>query len=160
MILRPNISDYLYKRIKQGKITHRFDLNLPYKNKTFEIPNEDHFILILYNNKDIPILGFEFKYSGNGSIEVLYIHGNKEIRGQEIGVKIYEELSKHIKAPIYSGEQQTPYSRFGIWKKLIDKYPDKVVPYDKWKFKDIPLTNIKLDDIYNNNNYLLKLFPI
>ena len=84
---RPNISDYLYKRIKQGKITNRFDLNLPYKNKTFEIPNEDSFILILYNNKDIPILGFEFEYSGDGSIEVLYIHGNKEIRGQEIGLK-------------------------------------------------------------------------
>jgi hypothetical protein len=89
----------------------------------------DDLIFDIYLHDNENILGqitlskFEDGYS------IVDIHFSESISGKELGLKIYLSLIKILNSPLYSGNSQTSFSKFGIWNKLISRYSDKVVGF-------------------------------
>jgi hypothetical protein len=89
----------------------------------------DDLIFEIYLHDNENILGqitlskFEDGYS------IVDIHFSESISGKELGLKIYLSLIKILNSPLYSGNSQTSFSKFGIWNKLISRYSDKVVGF-------------------------------
>jgi hypothetical protein len=85
------------------------------------------FNVYLHDNENIlgqiTLSKFEDGYS------VIDIHFSESISGKELGLKIYLSLIKILNSPLYSGDSQTSFSRLGIWDKLINRYPDRVVGF-------------------------------
>jgi hypothetical protein len=103
-------------------------LNLsPYYD--YAIVREDKRIIDIYlhdgKKKHLMLNLFEYE----DGYMVVNIVGSKEISGQGIGVRIYDAVVNTFKKPLYSGSSQTIFSRLGIWKKLMDMYPDRIVGF-------------------------------
>ena len=117
-------------------------------------------------------------------LEVDDVRIEPRLRGNQYGMKLYLAIVDFYHEPLYSGSHQTSASNNGIWKKLIQQYPDRVVGFDKitrqdYKLKATTKTLITLPDrkhiyntikstIYNDhpkyyqklvNTRLLKLLP-
>ena len=75
------------------------------------------------------ILGYIVLENFEDGFSVVDIHISEEFGGKEYGLNIYVKLTKLLNKPIYSGQSQTIFSRKGIWKKLMDRYPENVVGY-------------------------------
>lgn len=130
-------------------------LDIPYENVIYQPKNEE-FILLAYHN-DKPVMLCIFFIEKN-SIEIEGIFANEVIRGQEIGIKTYEQIAKKFGLPISSGGSQTKYSRYGIWEKLIKKYPDNITVVDDYGGKERPLEDVGIDTVYSDVRYRLKLY--
>ena len=104
-----------------------------------------------HNNKipkrDIPYesqVAFFVSIEGyNDGFRINDVRVEPQFRKNRIGIKLYLMLSDFFKKPIYSGRTQTQHSKNGIWYKLIDLYPDRVVGFDPKKKTDLPLTILK-----------------
>jgi hypothetical protein len=148
-----------------GKLNPDIHLNIGYPNDYyFRVGSQyfDHSFLFYKNDKKTEIvLTIALKNIFDG-FQIAHVYGTQEIRGQEIGVKIYEELSNTFKKPLFSGEAQTPNSRYGIWNKLLLKYPNRVVLFNTETNENIKIneknTDMAYDDIHKVN-YLLKFLP-
>ena len=77
-----------------------------------------------------------------------------EARGQGLATKIYLQASDLLKQPIYSDTTQTDASRLGIWNKLIQMVPGRVVGFDQKTNNDLPLTMTKDGPVVNQNQPL------
>lgn len=77
-----------------------------------------------------------------------------EARGQELATKIYLQASDLLKQPIYSDTTQTDASRLGIWNKLIQIVPGRVVGFDQKTNNDLPITMTKDGPVVNQNQPL------
>ena len=153
-----DVAAQLYKQNeKKGKRMFRFNIDVGYKSRFFVV-GSGIFNIVLYDENNNPIFILHCTNFQDG-IEVKHVHSDKDIRGKEIGFKVYEEVSKQIHEPIYSGEYQTPNSKYAIWDKLIANHPDKVVAFDTHENRDIPLNNVE-SEIYGTNQYRLKLLPL
>lgn len=130
-------------------------LDIPYKNVIYQ-PDEGSFVLFAYD-KDNPVMMCEFNIESD-SIEIQGIFADESIRGQEIGIKTYEQLIKNFKLPLISDSGQNQYSRFGIWEKLIKKYPDNITVVDDYGGEERPLKDIGIDNVYDDLRYRLKLY--
>jgi len=62
-------------------------------------------------------------------------------QGKNLGFKIYQAVSDTFQRPLYSDYTHTDASRLGIWKKLIDRFPDRIVGYDQRTKEDLPLSS-------------------
>lgn len=129
-------------------------IDIPYKNDIYE-PENGQFLLFAYD-KDKPVLMCEF-YMDSDGIEIGSIFADETIRGQEIGIKIYKQLVKTFNLPLISGGSQTANSRYGIWEKLIKKYPGKITVVDYYGGKERPLEDVGIDTVYSDVRYRLKL---
>jgi hypothetical protein len=74
-----------------------------------------------------------------------------EGRGKGLAQKAYLNASDILGVPIYSDTTQTDASRLGIWDKLIQQYPDRIVGYDQKTNKDLPLSMSDKGPIVNQN---------
>jgi hypothetical protein len=61
-------------------------------------------------------------------------------QGKNLAFKVYQAVSDTFQRPLYSDQTHTDASRLGIWKKLIDKFPNRLVGYDQATREDLPLT--------------------
>lgn len=77
-----------------------------------------------------------------------------EARGQGLATKIYLQASDLLNQPIYSDTTQTDASRLGIWNKLIQMVPGRVVGFDQKTNNDLPITMTKDGPVVNQNQPL------
>lgn len=98
-----------------------------------------NYIRIFVMLEDNPIFYLGLRPYEDG-YKVGVVHAEPEARGQGLGINIYTALVDQINKPIYSDTTQTNDSRLGIWQKLIDRFPDRVVGYDQKTKEDLPLT--------------------
>jgi hypothetical protein len=140
----------------QGKNSKpiKLKLQLPYRNKTYKINNA--FITMLYQNTYDPILSCRFHINEWG-INIDHILADKSIRGQEIGIKVYQQLGLSLDLPVCSGTQQNSYSRYGIWEKLMIKYPDKINVINTQTKEVIPFSTIDKNKIYSDLEHILQI---
>jgi len=97
----------------------------------------DHLkIFVMLGDKPIFCLSLG-RYADGYKVGV--VNTEPEARGQGIGINIYAALADHLNKPIYSDRTQSDASRLGIWQKLIDRFPGRVVGYDPKTKEDLPL---------------------
>jgi hypothetical protein len=72
-------------------------------------------------------------------------------RGKGLAQKAYLNASDILGVPIYSDMTQTDASRLGIWDKLIQQYPDRIVGYDQKTNKNLPLSMTDKGPVVNQN---------
>jgi hypothetical protein len=72
-------------------------------------------------------------------------------RGKGLAQQAYLNASDILGVPIYSDTTQTDASRLGIWDKLIQQYPNRIVGYDQKTNKDLPLSMSDKGPIVNQN---------
>ena len=72
-------------------------------------------------------------------------------RGKGLAQKAYLNASDILGVPIYSDTTQTDASRLGIWDKLIQQYPDRIVGYDQKTNKNLPLSLTDTGPMLNKN---------
>lgn len=127
--------------LKDTMRSHRIDvqrsegiINYLWKNK-LNLDNlrdyafgDDLFMSVYLHNGETILGKIELEKFEDG-YSVISIHLSEEISGKELGIKTYLSLINVLNKPLYSGAQQTTFSKFGIWKKLINKFPDRVVGY-------------------------------
>lgn len=128
--------------LKYNRITPLTSINFPIKNKVFR-DGEQGLKFFLFNTDGIPVYYFGISKFHDG-YKTGVVAGSQEVQGQGLGWKLYKAVSDYVKVPLYSDSTQTDASRLGIWKKLIQNYPDQVVGYDQISRKDVPITN----DVY------------
>jgi hypothetical protein len=73
-------------------------------------------------------------------------------RGKGLAQKAYLNASDILGVPIYSDTTQTDASRLGIWNKLIQQYPDRIVGYDQKTNKNLPLSLSDKGPMVNQNH--------
>jgi hypothetical protein len=61
-------------------------------------------------------------------------------QGKNLAFKTYQAVSDTFKRPLYSDYTHTDASRLGIWKKLINQFPERMVGYDQRTKEDLPLS--------------------
>lgn len=149
------------ENLNQLKQLKNINLDIPYKNKTFEYGKRSFVTVLYYDNTKMGLASL-FTIDSNG-INIDDIKADDNIRGQEIGIKFYQALAKAFNKPICSGQNQSQYSRYGIWEKLAKRYPKKITVIDLENNKEYPLSSIGLDNVYNHHedhNYILKFNPL
>ena len=72
-------------------------------------------------------------------------------RGKGLAQKAYLNVSDILGVPIYSDTTQTDASRLGIWDKLIQQYPERIVGYDQKTNKNLPLSMTDKGPVVNQN---------
>jgi len=72
-------------------------------------------------------------------------------RGKGLAQKAYLSASDILGVPIYSDTTQTDASRRGIWDKLIQQYPDRIVGYDQKTNKNLLLSLTDKGPTVNQN---------
>jgi hypothetical protein len=120
----------------------------------------DDNVIIFKSNEDL--LRYIILQNGN---PVLYIGLSKFLdgyksgtvateivgRGKGLAQKAYLNASDILGVPIYSDTTQTDASRLGIWDKLIQQYPDRIVGYDQKTNKNLPLSLSDMGPVVNQN---------
>lgn len=110
----------------------------------FEIPltiYESNYSIRIFGflpNESLPSLMMEVGKFEDG-YQVYNVRVEPSLRGKAIASKLYAMFVKAYRAPLYSGQQQTTASNNGIWKKLIQVYPNRVVGFDQKTKEDLPL---------------------
>jgi hypothetical protein len=119
------------------------------KNVTIFKSNEDLLrYIILQDGNPVLYIGFSKFLDGYKSGAVATeIQG----RGKGLAQKAYINASDILGVPIYSDSTQTDASRLGIWDKLIQQYPDRIVGYDQKTNKNLPLSVGDKGPIVNQN---------
>jgi hypothetical protein len=128
--------------------------------KKLPVVHKDKNVIIFKSNEDL--LRYIILQDGN---PVLYIGFSKFLdgyksgavaveiqgRGKGLAQKAYINASDILGVPIYSDSTQTDASRLGIWDKLIQQYPDRIVGYDQKTNKNLPLSVGDKGPIVNQN---------
>jgi hypothetical protein len=114
-------------------------LKIPYKNITLQGSNSTN-IFLFKDNK--PIVYAHFNKFNDG-LQSKYITKSKSANISNLGVMLYEAVVNNLKLPVYSDLQQTEASKKGIWSKLFQKYPERVVAYNIKTKKISKMTNPK-----------------
>jgi 8-oxo-dGTP pyrophosphatase MutT (NUDIX family) len=125
-----------------------------YKNDNVVIFKESENLLryiILQNGNPILYLGLSKFLDGYKSgVVAVELPG----RGKGLAQQAYLDASDILNVPIYSDATQTDASRLGIWDKLIQQHPDRIVGYDQKTNQDLPLT------VHNNSPAVNQNQPI
>jgi hypothetical protein len=98
-------------------------------------------------------LGLHQFYDG---FKVDNVRVEPSLRGHQYGMKLYLAVAKYYNKPLYSGSQQTSASNNGIWKKLIEHYPNQVVGFDQKTKKDLRLKVTAKGPVVQNNRPIYK----
>jgi hypothetical protein len=115
--------------------------------RVFEIHN-GYRVFVLDNDTPILYLALPKFLDGLQSAAVAV---EPMARGKGLAQKIYLAISDQFKLPIYSDLTQTDASRNGIWGKLLNKYPDRIVGYDQKTKQELPLTSTDAGPTVNKN---------
>jgi hypothetical protein len=99
--------------------------------------------------------------------QISYTSVAERASGKRLAIRSYLKFVEISKRPLYSDYTQTPESRFGIWYKLYELFPDKVKVFADGKIYDIKIIdnemyyddNKKVYDEENNLTPILKLIP-
>jgi len=99
--------------------------------------------------------------------QISYTSVAEKASGKRLAIRCYLKFVETTKRPLYSDYTQTPESRFGIWYKLYELFPDKVHVFVNGKIYDIKMVdnemyyddNKKVYDEENDTNPILKLIP-
>jgi len=128
-----SLSDMLRHNLNQ-KISSKDRMNFLWKNKLNidglkDYAFGDEYVIDIFLHDEEMIYGQIILEKFMDGFAVVDIHVNKNFSGKEIGVKIYMSLIDILKSPLYSGASQTVFSKFGIWNKLMNRFPDRVVGF-------------------------------
>lgn len=130
-------------------------LHLPLKNIIFQ--DKTQLKLFLFDKVDKPIVYARFDKFEDG-LQSKIIVKSKSANIPNLGLMIYESIVNDLNLPIYSDNQQTDASKKKIWAKLFQKYPQRVIAYNKRTKKESKITNstsefnpvVNNDPVYNN----------
>jgi len=128
---------------KKSPVLYRDDNVIIFKS------NEDLLrYIILQNGNPVLYIGFSKFLDGykSGTVATEIVG-----RGKGLAQKAYLNASDILGVPIYSDTTQTDASRLGIWDKLIQQYPDRIVGYDQKTNKNLPLSLSDMGPVVNQN---------
>ena len=148
------------KNSSQGLVTWAYDDSI--KNNSEVIYQDSDTVIFRYspdliryivlsNGKPIAYLGLTKFLDGwkSGAVAT-----EVEARGQGLATSIYLKASDLLNQPIYSDTTQTDASRLGIWNKLIQQVPERVVGFNQKTNQDLPLSIGNNGPVVNKNQPL------
>jgi len=155
-----NLSDIENDSLKNEK-------KLIWKNKL----NLDNYFDIAYIESDNPKLIKIKIYDESKNIVMLvdmlesFLDGNQikytsvstEASGKKLGAKCYARIVELTKKPLYSDEIQTEETKYGIWFKLYEQFPNKIFAYSNGK--DNKIKKIGREFYYNKNKKVYRMHP-
>lgn len=121
-------SHHMDKQRSEGKLNYLWKNKLKLDNLMDYAFGDDILINVYLHNGNM-VLGQIILEKFEDGYSIVDIHISEELSGKEIGINIYLNLVKILNKPLYSGSSQTVFSKFGIWKKLMNRFPDRVVGY-------------------------------
>ena len=158
-------NDLMYK-IRYHEASELTSIKFPMRNRVFRDGN--NVLKFFLFNKDKPVFYLSISKFHDG-FKTSAVAGSPEVQGQGLGWRLYKAVSDYAGVPLYSDSTQTSDSKNGIWQKLIQNYPKKVIGYNQILRKNVPINNIyqtlpqnqlkDVDDDTRRNTLLLKLLP-
>jgi hypothetical protein len=155
----------MYK-IRYHEASELTSIKFPMRNRVFRDGN--NVLKFFLFNKDKPVFYLSISKFHDG-FKTSAVAGSPEVQGQGLGWRLYKAVSDYAGVPLYSDSTQTSDSKNGIWQKLIQNYPKKVIGYNQILRKNVPINNIyqtlpqnqlkDVDDDTRRNTLLLKLLP-
>jgi hypothetical protein len=131
-----NLVDWAYNDAQKKQARQLQSLKTDVPTRVYDMG--DHVRVFVMDEKG-PVLYLALeKYLDGFKTNAVQIHPRGQ--GKNLAFKVYQAVSDTFQRPLYSDQTHTDASRLGIWKKLIDKFPDRLVGYDQATREDLPLT--------------------
>jgi len=118
--------------LSKTKINNKFnsllfdnEMNIEnYNDIAYKKYDNSKIFIYLYNNKKIvfylSLLNNDFGYSIEG------VASHLSVSGKGLAQKVYLRIVEMMQEPLFSDLKQTYSSRYGIWYKLYNKYPNRI----------------------------------
>lgn len=149
-----------------GKIK---DLALDYPNLIFNSYSNKYYLVLLPKeiensdeienfdeNKIQVVFSVKFEDFQDG-IRVMNTVSNPNVRGQGLGLKIYQKLKEKY-GSIYSDTTQSSFSRFLIWMKLYDINPNSIKAFNTKTSEYFDVIKKGKQLLYDDNGKLKKVY--
>jgi hypothetical protein len=132
-----NLVDWAYNDAQEKQAQQLSALKTDVPTKVYDMG--DHVrVFVLDDQGPVLYLALE-KFLDGFKTNAVQIHPRGQ--GKNLGFKIYQAVSDTFQRPLYSDYTHTDASRLGIWKKLIDRFPNRIVGYDQRAKEDLPLSS-------------------
>jgi hypothetical protein len=131
-----NLVDWAYNDAEKKQARQLQSLKTDVPTRVYDMG--DHLRAFVMDDQG-PVLYLALeKYLDGFKTNAVQIHPRGQ--GKNLAFKVYQAVSDTFQRPLYSDQTHTDASRLGIWKKLIDKFPNRLVGYDQATREDLPLT--------------------
>jgi hypothetical protein len=131
-----NLVDWAYNDAEKKQARQLQSLKIDVPTRVYDMG--DHLrVFVIDDQGPVLYLALE-KYLDGFKTNAVQIHPRGQ--GKNLAFKVYQAVSDTFQRPLYSDQTHTDASRLGIWKKLIDKFPNRLVGYDQATREDLPLT--------------------
>jgi len=132
-----NLVDWAYNDAKKKQARQLQSLKTDVPTRVYDMG--DHVRAFVMDDQG-PVLYLALeKFLDGFKTNAVQIHPRGQ--GKNLAFKVYQAVSDTFQRPLYSDQTHTDASRLGIWKKLIDKFPNRLVGYDQATREDLPLTS-------------------
>jgi hypothetical protein len=131
-----NLVDWAYNDAQKKQARQLQSLKIDVPTRVYDMG--DHLrVFVIDDQGPVLYLALE-KFLDGFKTNAVQIHPRGQ--GKNLAFKVYQAVSDTFQRPLYSDQTHTDASRLGIWKKLIDKFPNRLVGYDQATREDLPLT--------------------